>query len=228
MTHNTNQVNEQSSQPLDDADLQIEVGDVAAPEESFPKRLAALREEKGLRHDSLSELTKHVDPQKRGIARTTLRGYELGVTKPGIRELRILSQTLGVTTNKLIFGADDPESAFIQGGSPTVQKKILGRNQEDIIEFICFMVSLYRLGDQERDTVYRVASSLAAAKLGEVEYRKLMDATSEVVETFFDAHSDTLSGGKPFSQEKFQEMIIPLLSATLAKFGFKPMATAAK
>lgn len=224
MPDNTIQVGAQSNLPQDDGAASHAV---SAPEESFPERLTALREEKGLKHDSLSELTKHVDPQKRGIARTTLRGYELGVTKPGIRELRILSQALEVSTNRLVFGTENLESASVQGNFPVRRETVLGKSQEDIVRIACFLVSLYRLSDQERDTVNRVASSLAAAKLGEVEYRKLMDATREVVETFIDAHSDALSGGKQFSDKQFQEAIFPLFNATLAKFGFKPITPAA-
>ncbi|TAN76328.1 MAG: XRE family transcriptional regulator [Gallionella sp.] len=212
------------SQPQDDGAPNIyALSSAAAPEESFPKMLATLREGKGLKHDSLSELTKHVDPQKRGIARTTLRGYELGVTKPGIRELRILSQALGVTANKLIFGADTPDSALIQGGSTPEQKKFLGRERDDFIEIACFLVSMYRLSERERDTVYNVTSSLVAAKLGEVEYRKLMDATREVVETFVDAHTDMQGEAKETSQEQMIKTVMPLFKATLAKFGFPPM-----
>jgi transcriptional regulator with XRE-family HTH domain len=200
---------------------------VDAPEESFPARLTALRSEKSLKHDSLSELTKHVDPQKRGIARTTLRGYELGVTKPGIRELRILSQALGVSTNRLIFGTENIDLISTQGNLPAVRKTVLGKNQQDIVQIVCFLVSLYRLGEQERETVYKVASSLASVKLGEVEYRKLMDATSEVVDTFIDAHSDALSGGVQLSNEQIKDTLLPLFNATLEKFGFNPMTPSA-
>lgn len=227
MTDNIIQGSTQAShQQHDDAQTE-NFSAVDAPEESFPARLAALRTEKSLRHDSLSELTKHVDPQKRGIARTTLRGYELGVTKPGIRELRILSQALEVSTNRLIFGAENIDSNSTQGNLSVVSKTVLGKNQQDIVQIVCFLVSLYRLGEQERETVYRVASSLASVKLGEVEYRKLMDATSEVVDTFIDAHSDALSGGVHLSNEQIKETLFPLFNATLEKFGFNPMTPAA-
>jgi len=228
MTDNTKQARVDNVLQDDSASNMDALGASTAPEDTFPETLTALREGKSLRHDSLSELTKHVDPQKRGIARTTLRGYELGVTKPGIRELRILSQALGVTTNKLIFGTDIPDSVFIEGSSTTEHRKFLGKDQDTFIEMACFLVSMYRLGEKERDAIYSMTSTLAATKLGEVEYRKLMDATREIVATFIDAHSDTQSEGMPTSQEQMIETVMPLLNATLAKFGFPAMAPASK
>jgi len=222
MPSNTKPSDDQSDHPQEKSALKETSVAATAPEEGFPERLAALRDEKGLKHDSLSELTKHVDPQKKGIARTTLRGYELGVTKPGIRELRVLSQALGVSINKLVFGTENFSSTIVQGQLPAGQKTVLGKKQEDIVEFICFIVALYRMGNQDRDAVYHVASSLAAARLGEVEYRKLMDATRDIVETFIDAHSDALSGGVQFSEDTMKKDIFPLINATLEKFGFAP------
>ncbi|MDD2894106.1 MAG: helix-turn-helix transcriptional regulator [Halothiobacillaceae bacterium] len=188
----------------------------AAPEDNFPKKLAELRESRGLRHDSLSELTKHADPQKRGIARTTLRGYELGITKPGIRELRILSQALGVSINRLVFGVDFSPADNVAGSPSVKNSTILGAHDEDFIKLSRFVVAMFNVGEQERDTVYRVAAGLAAAKLGEVEYRKLMDATQEFVETMIDASEDGKEGGKDP-----QEVLKSLAGPLLAKYGYK-------
>ncbi|MFA6972603.1 MAG: helix-turn-helix transcriptional regulator [Gallionella sp.] len=224
MTDDTIQGSTQSSQQQD-TDTHVEtIMAVAAPEESFPERLAALRSEKSLRHDSLSELTKHVDPQKRGIARTTLRGYELGVTKPGIRELRILSQALGVSTNQLIFGTDEVDSVFHRGDFVVERPTLLGKTPEEITNLARFLVAMYKVGDQERDAVYKVAASLASSKLGEVEYRKLMDLTQELVETYFDVHAENIPKGQLLKPEYAQTMIetfAPLLDATFSKFGIE-------
>lgn len=44
-----------------------------------------------------------------GISKTVLHGYERGRTKPGARELRILSAALKVSPNMLLLGSEDFE-----------------------------------------------------------------------------------------------------------------------
>lgn len=217
--------NNQNSQPLSNPTDSLNP-EVAAdvPEDEFKHRLASLREAKGLRHDTLSELSKHVDPQKRGIARTTLRAYELGVSKPGIRELRILSQALGVSTNRLIFGKDDIGTLAPSGDIAVERPTVMGKSPEEIVALTRFLVAMYKLGNQERDAVFRVAASLASSKLGEVEYRKLMDLTQELVETYLDVQADNLAKGQFLTPENATAMLeaaAPLFDATFSKFGIQ-------
>jgi transcriptional regulator with XRE-family HTH domain len=42
-----------------------------------------------------------------GISKTVLHGYERGRTKPGAREIRLLSAALKVSPNRLILGSED-------------------------------------------------------------------------------------------------------------------------
>jgi transcriptional regulator with XRE-family HTH domain len=62
--------------------------------------LRRARELKGLSHSDLHRQT--------GISRPVLFGYENGRTKPGAKELRLLSEALGVSPNRLLFGVEEP------------------------------------------------------------------------------------------------------------------------
>lgn len=62
--------------------------------------LKRARDAKGLSHSELNRLT--------GISRAVLYGYEVGRTKPGAREIKLLCEALEITPNRLIFGADEP------------------------------------------------------------------------------------------------------------------------
>ena len=61
----------------------------------FPKRLVALRKQKGLTQQALSDLT--------GIHLTQIRRYEGGVTLPTFEMLRKLAVTLSVPADVLLF-----------------------------------------------------------------------------------------------------------------------------
>jgi len=79
---------------IDKAQRPIEQLDIVAIE------LRRAREDKGISHTELHRQT--------GISRPVLFGYEAGRTKPGAKELRLLSEALGVSPNRLLFGTDEP------------------------------------------------------------------------------------------------------------------------
>lgn len=58
------------------------------------------REEGELTISDLSRLT--------GISRPVLFGYEAGRTRPGAREIRLISEALKVSPNRLLFGNEEP------------------------------------------------------------------------------------------------------------------------
>lgn len=62
--------------------------------------LRRAREAKGFTHTDLH--------RKTGISRSVLFGYETGRTKPGAKEIRLLSEALQVNPNRLLFGNDEP------------------------------------------------------------------------------------------------------------------------
>lgn len=90
---------------------------VSIPEAGIAERIkeARQRPENGLSIEALSRMCKLVDPTGRGIAHQTLVKYEKGIVLPGLRELRVLSQALDVSTDWLIFGAERGEE-----GSPVI------------------------------------------------------------------------------------------------------------
>jgi transcriptional regulator with XRE-family HTH domain len=76
-----------------------------APESIFGARLQAARNHFGLSVDALSRLTKATDMvESRGVSSTAVLRYESGDALPGVRELRLLCQSLGVSGDWLIFG----------------------------------------------------------------------------------------------------------------------------
>lgn len=214
---------------------------VAVPESDFSKRLTSLRESKGLRHDSLSELSKLVDPQRRGIARTTLRGYEWGIYKPGIRELRILSQALGVSPTLLIFGADD--SSITSSPRPSVVASTVesdlatrsGIKRELLLAWAAFAMTMFSVDERTRETIFRIAAELAEANLGAVEYQRIVGMAREVMDTSLDRYLDSLPGPGSALGLEFMKMLIDpqtikqgdeIVGAILTKFGFKAQSPA--
>jgi transcriptional regulator with XRE-family HTH domain len=66
---------------------------------AFPDRLVALRREKGLTQQSLSDTT--------GIHVTQIRRYEAGKAEPTLEILRKLARGLGVPGDSLLFDTDE-------------------------------------------------------------------------------------------------------------------------
>jgi len=77
----------------------------APPEAGIGARLQAARNHYRLSVDALARLTKTYDSHEgRGISATALLRYEASAALPGTRELRLLSESLGVESDWLIFG----------------------------------------------------------------------------------------------------------------------------
>lgn len=175
----------------------------AAPEDSIGERIAARRHSKGLTHDGLAKLTKMLDRQGgTGISRTTIRGYEVGLYKPGTRELRLLSQTLEVSPSWLIFG--DAAEAPQPGASGGADSMPLGELQK----FVIALPLLQGLDPEQRQVVYTVLHSLARMKLGETEYRGHVIAMGELGGVLADAWTDLREGRLDLKDPKrFEELM---------------------
>ena len=75
------------------------------PEARFGDRLRDARQQLGLSIEALSRLCKSWDqPDGKGISPPTLGRYESGETLPGLRELRLLADALGVPVQWLVTG----------------------------------------------------------------------------------------------------------------------------
>lgn len=93
MANNTKQSKKHASAGQDDTDVPVKLDLVAI-------ELRRAREAKGISHSDLHRQT--------GISRPVLFGYEAGRTKPGAKELRLLSEALSVSPNRLLFGTEEP------------------------------------------------------------------------------------------------------------------------
>lgn len=56
----------------------------------------------------MAEVTKNCDPTGKGISRAVISLYETGTNRPGITELRILSEAFRTNPAHFIYGTDDP------------------------------------------------------------------------------------------------------------------------
>lgn len=78
------------------------------PENDLGKRLEYQRTAKSLTQGQLAELTKLADETGKGLSRSVISLYELGINRPGIREVRILCEVLRISPSYLIYGDDEP------------------------------------------------------------------------------------------------------------------------
>lgn len=87
----------------------------------FGKRIKSHRQHLELTLDEFSRLTKLIDPNGEGISRVSLSRYENGTYAPGLRELKILSQSLRCPLSSLVYGDSyDPMNFF----DPTIEEAI--------------------------------------------------------------------------------------------------------
>lgn len=185
------------------------------PEDQIGARIAEKRLAKHLTHDGLAKLTKLYDePAKSGISRTTIRGYEIGLYKPGTREIRLLCQALEVSPNWLIMGGEDEtksQSASIEAGQ--------GLHQTELQKFLVALHLLRSLDAGEREIVYGVLHGLARLKLGENEYRAGIIVPAEFGALLSDVWKDMKDGQQP-DQEKVSALAqayLPMLEEIARK-----------
>lgn len=78
------------------------------PESELGKRLEYQRKAKGITQEQLASLTKLADKDGKGLSRGVISLYELGINRPGVKEIRLLSEVLRVSPSYFIYGDDDP------------------------------------------------------------------------------------------------------------------------
>lgn len=200
-------------------------GSAGAPEDQIGSRIAEKRLSKNLTHDGLAKLTKLFDDpsnSKSGISRTTIRGYEVGLYKPGTRELRLLSQALEVSPSWLIFGG--PEQLTSLSTSIDQGQRL---EQTEIQKFLVALHLLRALDPAERDLLYNMLHGLAKLKVGEAEYRAAVITHQEFGGLISDLWNDLKDGAQP-DQERLQEIFkaySPLLDELVQKNLGRPMSS---
>ena len=75
-----------------------------APESLLGERTRYARNDLKLSVEALSRLTKDYDPDGTGLSPTSISRYESGESLPGIREFRILCESLDVPMTWLLYG----------------------------------------------------------------------------------------------------------------------------
>lgn len=191
-----------NEQPKDDSDAQPSKSIEPAPTlDGLAIRLRQARERKNF---SLADLLK-----KTGISRTALHGYEAGKAKPGAREIKLLSETLEISPNWLIFGTEEPfkkrdglRSLVKMRGNPAAMimmsslalPVLIASFDEDQLEALLVLISTM-LEARNKDA-YRQVSAYA-----EVFAELVGSGTPEEMAAFSSAASD------PKKMEEIQEKI---------------------
>jgi len=78
------------------------------PENVLGQRLEYQRRAQSLTQEQLATLTKHADKDGKGLSRGVISLYELGINRPGIKEMRLLCEVLRVSPSYLIYGEEMP------------------------------------------------------------------------------------------------------------------------
>lgn len=121
-------------------------------------QLRRAREEANLSVIELSRLT--------GLSKTVLHGYERGRTKPGAREIRLLSNALRTSPNWLIFGSDE----FDKGKSrfSSIYRKLKAKPGVAVMLATFYVPMVTALLDEaEMESLMTIVEALIRAKHSE-------------------------------------------------------------
>lgn len=158
-----------------------------APQEPISKldivaiELRRAREAKGISHSELH--------RKTGISRTVLFGYETGRTKPGAKELRLLSESLGVSPNRLLFGTDEP---FKPQTGIRALAKLRNSPISLIIGMMLFPAAFSVLDDDQIESLLTILSSMVESRDRET-HKKITVAVELISEEMGDGSPEALS-----------------------------------
>lgn len=86
----------------------------AAPESRLGERARYARNDLKLNIEALSRLTKEYDAQGTGLSPTSIARYESGESLPGIREFRLLCESLEVPMAWLLYGDPTEEEKGVK------------------------------------------------------------------------------------------------------------------
>jgi transcriptional regulator with XRE-family HTH domain len=180
---------------------------VEAPEDAIGSRIRSAREARGLSQTAVSTRSKTIDPKGQGISRTVLVGYEAGNSKPGARELRLLSETLGVTPTWLIYGTDD--------GHETAQASLeVFRNRNDLISALRLALAIAVLRPHERGAFTSLVLSMAGRELGDMKLSALLVLGKQIAEPVL----EQIKGNLPDDFDENTPLDEQALSKLVAKF----------
>lgn len=147
-------------------------------------RLVEAREGLGLSQQAVAVRSKMADPGGEGISRSTLSLYETGVNKPGAREIMILCETLKITPNWVLYGADHP--------AKTLQASLdfLRGSELDAAPRLAF--AILALDPEERDSFASLIFASLNKKLGDVRFASLLMMATLLRESLLKEILDTV------------------------------------
>ena len=153
------------------------------------------RQDAGL---SVAELSKAT-----GISKAVLHGYERGRTKPGARELRLLSETLRVSPNRLLLGTDDFETE--RPRFTALYRKFRTRpGLINIVGTILFPMAVGLLDEHEAESLLTLIDSLIRSKDPVTGRRMAVLAT--VMAGMLDQVTNEDGTPKTLTSEQMQEL----------------------
>jgi transcriptional regulator with XRE-family HTH domain len=185
-------------------------------DQAVGRRIREAREARGFTQQAVSTRSKWVDSEEKGISRTTLLAYEAGTSRPGTREIRILSETLFVTPNYLIFGKEQPFEA-----SHTAMEALGAGRSDDLSQVAQLALVLTALKGHERDALLSLALSLAGRQLGDARLGGLrmlagLSLTKAMGDQFADLSPESFEGGRLIvSLEELGERLSAQMTANL-------------
>lgn len=152
--------------------------DPASDPDIISLQIQLAREEAGLSVVEVSRLT--------GISKTVLHGYERGRTKPGAREIRLLSAALKISPNRLILGSDT-----FEGGRPaftSVYRKIRARPELGSVFLTMFSALVTPVFDEAELEALLVLLHALVKSRSPALARSMLIAADELG-AFLDSHS---------------------------------------
>ncbi|HUY83989.1 MAG TPA: helix-turn-helix transcriptional regulator, partial [Steroidobacteraceae bacterium] len=102
--------------------------------------------------------TQLSDPEKVGVSRSVISLYELGVNRPGAREILLLCEALKVTPNWLLYGSESPIS--------TTQPSLDFMRGDDLQLSVRLAFAMLALDPPQRDAMASLLFAMATQKLG--------------------------------------------------------------
>lgn len=124
--------------------------------EALGTRIKVARERLGMAVREVHELT--------GISPAVLYGYEAGKTKPGAREIALISEALRVTPNVLLFGSEEPFGVPALDPASRLARMTDERPFALMASVMIIPMALATMDYEDRRTLFSVALSLIQAK----------------------------------------------------------------
>lgn len=176
-------------QEPDDSTIKQEAGPAAESSLAFAARLRQAREERGFTQGAVSNRTKMIDPEQRGVSRTALIGYEQGTSNPGLREIKLLCEVFRITPNWLIYGSEAATQVA------TISTELLNTPQIEMA--LRTALALSALKGHERDALQSIVLSMAGRQLGDLRLSGLLTLTHLMMEPFHNTLKDYVEGFTP-------------------------------